>query len=166
MHPHSEQWQRAPHLRQERLLETMAYEDPRVRRLIEELPKNRPISKAEAERVLVEMYRIERNSERIAARMGCSGSYVLNVVRRHEPDLIWRGRRRGGRARLPDKIYDLREARKIWRAEGYAIRRAEQDARMRRAHETGESLEEIARREGLGRNAVLKRISNAEPDDR
>lgn len=144
----------------------MAYEDPRVRCLVEELPKDRPISEAEAERVLVEMYRIERNSERIAARMGCSGSYVLKVVRRHEPDLIWRGRRRGGRARLPEKIYDLREARKIWRAEGYAIRRAEQDARMRRAHEAGESIQDIARRECLGQNAVFKRISDAEPNDR
>ena len=142
----------------------MAYQDDRIGKLIEELPTDRPITKAEAERILVEMYRIERNSERIAARMGCSGKYVLKVVRRHEPDLIWRGRRRGSPAPLPEQVYDLREARKFWRAEGYRIRRAEQDARMAKAFHAGESLRDIARRECIGREAVRKRILEAARD--
>ena len=137
--------------------ETMTYQDDRIRKLIEELPTDRPITIAEAERILVEMYRIERNSERIAARMGCSGQYVLTVVRRHEPDLIWRGRRRGTPAPLPEQVYDLREARKFWRAEGY------RNQAGRAGCADGEGLprgrgrsRDIARRECIGRDAVAK----------
>lgn len=143
---------------------TMAYQDDKIRMLMEDMPKEDSITKAEAERILVQMYRIERNSTRVAVRMGCSGDYVLKVVRRHAPDLISRGRRRGASAPMPEQVFDLHEARKRWRAEGYQIRRAEQDARMTRAYHAGDSLREIAQREGISRDAVRKRILGANPD--
>lgn len=142
----------------------MVDRDSRIRAILAELPRDRTITKAEAERFLVELYRVERNSERVAARMGCSGKHVLRVVRRIEPGLIWRGRRAGKPAPLPEQVYDLRKARDRWRVEGYRIRRAEQDMRMLKAYEAGTSIQDIAKRECLGRDAVLERIAAAAAD--
>jgi len=135
----------------------------RVRALFDELPKDRTITEPEAERFLVELYRVGLSFGRIAARTNCSVGYVEKVVRRRAPELIRPRAPRGKRAPPAAPLLDLREARKSWRAEGYRRRRAEQDARMAAAYLAGESLRDIARREGLGRDAVMKRISGATP---
>lgn len=133
----------------------------RVRKILDGLPADRPISEDEAERVLTELYRAGLGSIEIAARMGCSSAYVLKVVRRRAPELLSRNRVRGKKARTVEQAYDLREARKTWRAEGYRRRRNQHDAGMFAAWLAGTSLRDIARRAGIGRDAVMKRISGA-----
>ena len=141
----------------------MAGENAKVRRILRSLPKDRPITRAEAERILVRLYRAGESSVRIGALMGCSGDYVLKVVQRKAPELIRSGApSKGKRAPRPQPVYDLRAARAVWRATEYEARRAEQDARMTKAYNAGASLRDIARRECLGLDAVAKRIADAE----
>ena len=137
--------------------------ESRVRALFDELPKDGTITEPEAERLLVELHRVGLSFGRIAARTNCSESYVEKVVRRRAPELIRPRASRGKAAPSAPQLLDLREARKRWRAEGYRRRRAEQDARMLAAYLAGEPIRDIARREGLGRDAVMKRISGAIP---
>ena len=137
--------------------------ESRIRALFDALPKDRTITEPEAEQFLVELYRLGLPFSRIAARTNCSAGYVEKVVRRRAPELIRPPAPRGKKAPPAALLLDLREARKSWRAEGYRRRRTEQDARMAAADLAGESLRDIARREGLGRNAVMERISKAAP---
>ena len=137
--------------------------ESRIRALLDELPKDRTITEPEAERFLVALYGTGRGFTWIAARTNCSASYVEKVVRRRAPELIRPREHRGRRAPPAAPLLDLREVRKNWRAEGYRRRRVAQDARMLAAYLAGESLRDIARREGLGRDAVMKRISGATP---
>lgn len=139
-------------------------EERRIRALLDELPGDRTVTEAEAERFLVELYRVGMGFARIAARTNCSVTYVKKVVRRRAPELIHAGATRGKKAPPGPLLLDLRVAREAWRAEGYRVRRAEQDARMRASYLAGEPVRDIARREGVGQAAVMKRISEgAEP---
>lgn len=138
-------------------------EESRIQALLDALPKDRTITEPEAERFLVELYRIGLTFGRIAARTNCSADYVEKVVRRRAPELIRVGATRGKKAGRAAPLLDLRAARQVWRLEGYRVRRAEQDARMAAAYLAGEPVRDIARREGLGRDAVMKRISEATP---
>ena len=122
----------------------------RVREILDGLPSGGPISEADAERVLTELYRAGLGSIEIAARMGCSPAYVLTVVRRSAPELLSQNRVRGKKRPTVEQAYNLREARKTWRAEGYRRGRNREDARFFAAW-----------RAGIGREAVMKRISGA-----
>ena len=133
----------------------------RVRVILDGLPSEGPISGADAERVLTESYRAGLGSIEIAARMGCSPAYVLKVVRRRAPELPSQDRVRGKKRPTVERAYDLREARKTWRAEGYRRRRNREDARLFAAWLAGTPLRDIARRAGIGREAVMQRISGA-----
>ena len=133
----------------------------RVLEILDGLPSDGPISEADAERVLTELYRAGLGSIEIAARMGCSPAYLLNVVRRRAPQLLNRNRVRGEKRPTVERAYDLREARKTWRAEGYRRRRNREDARFFAAWFAGTPLRDIAQRAGTGREAVMKRISGA-----
>ena len=135
--------------------------EKRVREILDGLPSDGSISEAEAERVLTELYRAGLGSIEIAARMGCSSAYVLTVVRRRAPELLSRKRVRGKKRPTVEQACDLREARKAWRVEGYRRRRNEEDARMLAQWLAGTSLRYIARRARIGRDAAMKRISDA-----
>ncbi len=134
-------------------------EESRIQALLDELPKDRTITEPEAARFLVELYRLGLPFSRIAARTNCSAGYVEKVVRRDAPELIRSGATRGKKARPAALLIDLREARKVWRWEGYRRSRDRQDARMFAAWLAGTPLRDIAKREGIGREAVAKRIS-------
>lgn len=136
-------------------------EERRIRALLDELPGDRTVTEPEAERFLVELYRTGMGFARIAARTNCSVPYVEKVVRRRAPELIRAGATRGKKTPPGSLLLDLRVARAAWRAEGYRVRRAEQDARMRAAYLAGEPVRDIARRECIGQAAVMKRISEA-----
>lgn len=60
--------------------------ESRIRALLDELPKDGTITEPEAERFLVELYRVGLSFGRIAARTNCSESYVEKVVRRRAPE--------------------------------------------------------------------------------
>lgn len=133
----------------------------RVLALLDELPKDRTITKPEAERFLVELYRTGMRFTHIAERTNCSAHYVERAVRRLAPDLI---RPRAGRGKkMPPRspLLDLRELRNVWRAEELRRQRDRQDARMLGAWHSGASLGDIARAENISRDAVWKRITGA-----
>ena len=93
----------------------MVERERRVLALLDELPKDRTISRDEAERFLVELYRTGMRFSHIAKRTNCFTSYVKEVVRRRAPELA-RSREPRGKKKPPlGLLLDFRELRKAWR---------------------------------------------------
>ena len=138
-------------------------QEKRVLALLDELPNDRPITKLEAERFLVELYRTGMRFTQIAERTNCSANYVERVVRRRAPELIRPRAGRGKKAPPRSPLLDLRELRKTWRAEENRHQRGRQDARMLAAYLAGDSLLDISHRENIHRDAVWERICAASP---
>ena len=130
----------------------------RVLALLDTLPRDRTISRDEAERFLVELYRTGMTFHHIAERTKCSWKYAKAVVRRRAPELMRSRSPRKKRTHRFAPLLDFSELRKAWRAERFL------DARMLAAYLAGESLADISRREKLHRDAVWKRISAASPE--
>lgn len=141
----------------------MVERERRVLALRDALPNDRTISRDEAERFLVELYRIGMRFGHIAERTNCSWDYVESVVRRRAPMLIRPRAGRGKKAPRRSPLLDLRELRKAWRAEELRRQRDRQDARMLAAYLAGEPLPEISRRESISRIRAWERISAASP---
>lgn len=136
----------------------------RVLALRDALPKDRTISKDEAERFLVELYRTGMSFSHIAERTNCSWSYAKAVVRRLAPELIRPQAPRGKKVRHVGPLLDLRALREAWRAEEHRRLRDEQDARMLAAYLAGDSLRDISRREIIPAVRAWERISAASPE--
>ena len=97
----------------------MVERERRVLALLDELPKDRTISRDEADRFLVELYRTGMKYSHIAKRTNCSASYVEEVVRRRAPEMA-RPREPRGKKKPPlGPLLDFRELRKVWRTEEY-----------------------------------------------
>ena len=143
--------------------ETIEHER-RIRMLLDALPKDRTISRDEAEGFLVELYRTGMRFSQIAQRTNCSWKYAEAVVRRRAPELVRSGTPRRKRTRHVGPLLDLRALRAAWRVEEQRRGRDRQDARMLAAYLAGESLADIARRESTSRIGVWERISAASPE--
>ena len=139
----------------------MVERERRVLALLDELPKDRTISRDEADRFLVELYRAGMKYSHIAKRTNCSVAYVAKVVRRRAPELARPREPRGKKAPPLGPLLDLRELRKAWNVERRMRGRDQQDARMLAAYLAGDSLLDISRRENIHRDMVWKRISAA-----
>ncbi len=97
----------------------MVEHERRVLALRDALPKDRTISKEEAERFLVELYRTGMKYIHIGKRTNCSAVYVAEVVRRRAPELVRTGERTGKKKPPLGPLLDIGELRKAWRVERY-----------------------------------------------
>ena len=96
-------------------VQEMVEHERRVLALLDQLPKDRTISRDEAERFLVELYRTGMKYSHIAKRTNCYTSYVEDVVRRRAPELA-RPREGRGKKKPPlGPLLDFRELRNAWR---------------------------------------------------
>lgn len=137
----------------------------RVLALRDALPKDRAISRDEAERFLVALYRIGMSFSHIAERTNCSVGCVARVLRRRAPELIRPREGRGKKAPSSlSPLLDIRALRKTWRDKEHRHRKVRQDARMLAAYLAGDSLPDISRRENIARIRVWERISAASPE--
>lgn len=95
--------------------------EKRILALRDALPKDRAITKGEAERFLVDLYKTGMRFGHIAERTNCSRDYVVSVVRRLAPEAIRARAPRGEKAPHGGPLLDLRELRLTWR--GFPPRR-------------------------------------------
>ena len=95
----------------------MVEHERKVLALLDELPKDRTISRDEADRFLVELYRTGMRFSHIAKRTNCSVAYAVAVVRRQAPELVRPREPRGRGKKKPPlgPLLDFRELRKVWR---------------------------------------------------
>ena len=97
----------------------MVEHERRVLALHDALPKDRMISRDEAEQFLVELYRTGMSLGHIGKRTNCSYEYVKNVVRCPAPELL-RPRERPTRKKPAlGPLLDIGELRNTWRVERY-----------------------------------------------
>ena len=93
----------------------------RILALRDALPKDRTITKGEAERFLVDLYKTGMKFGDIAERTNCSRDYVVSAVRRLAPEAIRARAPRGKKTPLGEPLLDLRKLRLTWR--GFPPRR-------------------------------------------